>query len=161
MPGVCSASHRPKGRGHPVLRPRPPRHGRTPAPRAAANACTQPGSAWSRLPPSWGQWGSRGLPLCPLFSQHGAQLSPFPSWGAHGAMWAPATPCLRMLLPQTSAELPLPLGDRSDSQFGWEDALLRRTGGSEGLSALGLTAGPCCPGGWTPSRGISPSGSYQ
>lgn len=109
-PGVCSASRPPKGWGHPVLRPQPPWHGRTPTPRAAANACAQPGSAWSRIPPSWGQWGSLGLSLCPPFSQHGAQLSPFPSWGAHRAVWAPATPCSGMLLPQTSAELPLRWG---------------------------------------------------
>ena len=88
-PGASSASRPPKGRGHPALRPWPLWHGRTPqAPCAAARACSQPSSTWSRFPPSWGQRGALGLTLCPPFSRRGAQLSPFPSWGAYGAAWA-------------------------------------------------------------------------
>lgn len=146
MPGASSASHPPKGWGHPALRPWPPRQGRTPlAPCAATHACSQPSSTWSRFSLSWGQRGALGLTLCPPPSPSmGPSSAPSLPGGAYGTAWAPVTPCLGMLLPQTSAELPLQLGDRRVSQFGWEDALLKSTegGGSKGLSALGLTASP-------------------
>lgn len=94
----------------------------------------------SKLEPA----GSSGADsLSPPSPSMGPSSAPSLPGGACGTAWAPVTPCLGMLLPQTSAELPLQLGDRRVSQFGWEDALLKsKGGGSEGLSALGLTASP-------------------
>lgn len=121
-PGACSASRPPKGPGAPGARARPG----SGTPRCRQRQA-QPGAASPRAGASGDHWGCPSVPPSPSMGPSSAPSLPK---GHYGVVWAPVTPCLAMVLPQTSAELPLQLGDRSDSQFGWEDALLRRNGGS-------------------------------
>lgn len=83
-PGACSASRPPKGGGHPVPRAWPPWHGRPGTASPAPALPPPPGSAWSRLPPSWGQGGHWGCPSVPLSPSTGPSSAPALSGGHTG-----------------------------------------------------------------------------
>lgn len=113
-----------KGWGHPELRSQPPWHCQTPQhsalPHTPAPNKARLGAASPQAGASREHWGCPSVPPAqPLPKGGGKQM------GEHGS---PLPPAWGRRCPQTSAKLPLQLGDRSISQFGWEDALLKSSG---------------------------------
>lgn len=173
MPGVSSASRLPKGWGHPVLWPWPPRHGWTPRhpalPHMPSPSQAQLGAA---SPPNWGQRGALGLTLLsPTSPGMGPNSAPSPPCGG-GGIWGSVGACYTLLgdaaapnqcrAPPATGEqecFPVWVGGCFAREC-WA-GVVGRGGGTRGSQPWALHPAPLSGGIPAPPAGASPLVSYQ